>query len=311
MYNILVTGCGGDIGQSIGKILKSNLLFKNVVGADMNLDHAGIFIFDTCIQLPVCRSTIYLEKLKEAVEKFEIDIILPISEPELRFFAEKRIEKEIFGKVLITANIHAMNIGFDKLSTVNFLKESELPYPQTTIVAKLNEPQLPLILKSRNGSGSKSIFVVEDAEAFNFYKGRYPEFIAQELVGSIDEEYTCGLFRDRNNSVRQLIYRRKLTGGFSGFGTVVQNNDIEKVLYKIADKINLKGSINVQLRLTNKGPCVFEINPRFSSTVMFRHIMGFQDLIWSILDRLDQNIPDYTPPENGKNFYKGFNEYVD
>lgn len=51
---------------------------------------------------------------------------------------------------------------------------------------------------------------------------------------------------------------------------------------RIAEGLNLHGSMNVQLRLTDKGPRVFEINPRFSSTVLMRHRLGFSDVIWAI-----------------------------
>ena len=52
---------------------------------------------------------------------------------------------------------------------------------------------------------------------------------------------------------------------------------------QIAESLDLFGSINIQLRLVEKeGPMVFEINPRFSSTVGMRHMIGFSDLIWSI-----------------------------
>jgi len=44
--------------------------------------------------------------------------------------------------------------------------------------------------------------------------------------------------------------------------------------------------MNVQLRLTDVGPRVFEINPRFSSTVLMRHRMGFTDVLW-MLDELE------------------------
>lgn len=311
MYNILITGCGGDIGQSIGKVLKENPMFNRVIGCDMNLDNAGVFIFDNCFQISGCRSATYLNELKQAIENYRIDIVLPVSEPELRYFTEVEMGDEIFGKILITANAEAMKVGFDKLQTANFLESSGFPFPKTAIVSEINTPELPLILKSRNGSGSKSLFVVEDEEAFNFYRKRYPDFIAQELIGTVDEEYTCGVFRDRKGNVKTLSYKRKLTGGFSGFGEVVENKVIESLLIGIANRLNLRGSINVQLRMAEKGPCVFEINPRFSSTVMFRHMMGFQDLIWSILDRLEEDIPAYTPPKNGRKFYKGFNEYVD
>ena len=50
---VLVTGFGEDIGQSIGKILKSKPeLFSLVIGADLDQDHAGKFIFDSCFYNP-------------------------------------------------------------------------------------------------------------------------------------------------------------------------------------------------------------------------------------------------------------------
>ena len=43
-YNVLVTSCGGDIGQSIGKILKNlNCL---AFGWDISSNNASKFIYD-------------------------------------------------------------------------------------------------------------------------------------------------------------------------------------------------------------------------------------------------------------------------
>jgi len=95
-----------------------------------------------------------------------------------------------------------------------------------------------------------------------------------------------------------------LTGGYSGYGEVVENSEINNLLTSIAEKIQLVGSINIQLRLTINGPFVFEINPRFSSTVLFRHLLGFQDLLWSIQEINSEPISPYTTPEVGKKFYK-------
>jgi carbamoyl-phosphate synthase large subunit len=50
--------------------------------------------------------------------------------------------------------------------------------------------------------------------------------------------------------------------------------------------------------MTKKGPIIFEINPRFSSTVVFRHKLGFKDVQWAILDLFNElkekhlSIPD-------------------
>ena len=43
--NILVTGCGGDIGQSIGKMLLKSSFTKNLFGIDISDKNAAQFIY--------------------------------------------------------------------------------------------------------------------------------------------------------------------------------------------------------------------------------------------------------------------------
>ena len=74
--------------------------------------------------------------------------------------------------------------------------------------------------------------------------------------------------------------------------------------------LKLEGSINIQLRFRVDEPIIFEINPRFSSTILFRHLLGFKDLIWSIEDANNQQISNYIKPKKGAEFFKGFNEYI-
>jgi carbamoyl-phosphate synthase large subunit len=62
----------------------------------------------------------------------------------------------------------------------------------------------------------------------------------------------------------------------------VNDPQIEKACKLIADKINLLGSINIQLRKKDERVAIFEINPRFSSTDIFRSVFGFNDVLWSL-----------------------------
>jgi len=309
-YNILVTGCGGDIGQSIGKILKTSTLFNLVIGCDIHDEHAGIFIFDKTLIVSRCDSPSYIEDISDIINQFKIDLILPMSEPELRLLTEKKIDGDFLDKKMIAANLRSREIGFDKLETAYFLKNNHLPFPETSVISDMKPTRFPLIIKSRNGSGSKSLYKVDGWDEFAFYKKKVPDFIAQEFISDKNGEFTCGLFRSKNKEIRSIILKRKLVGGFSGYGEVVEDENITSVLHSIATHLDLNGSINVQLRHSEKGPCVFEINPRFSSTVMFRHMLGFNDLIWSVEDLLDISLSDYPRPVNGQKFYKGFNEFV-
>lgn len=311
MYNVLVTGAGGDIGQSVGKILKSTSLFDSIIGCDIHEEHAGKFIYDKVFKISKCSSDLYLYELVNIVNEMGIDIIIPVSESELRFLTQKGIDSWFLNKVLISSNLKAREIGFDKLRTIHFLKEENLPYPETEILSDIDKPKFPLVVKSRIGSGSKSIYKVNDFEKFNYLKNRIPDYLAQEYIGSSAGEFTCGLYRStQKDIIRSIIFERKLINGYTGFGKVIHDSRIIELLHSIAFGLDLRGSINIQLRFSGNDPLIFEINPRFSSTVLFRHMLGFKDLVWSLEDALNMPISDYIQPVIGSKFYKGYMEFV-
>jgi len=309
--NILVTGCGGDIGLSIGKILHEIDFVKEIYGCDISDHNAAKFVFNNFfIGLPVSDSN-YLKNLEKEVRQKDIDFIIPVSEHELRLFAKTEI-KSFISEKLIMASPTALEVGFDKLRTANFLLERGLPSPKTQILNQAGDESIfPVIAKSRTGSGSSKIELIENEDALLLIKKTNPDFIIQEYLDGTKGEFTCGLFRSKEGEIRSIIFKRELHGSYSGYGEVINNKNISLLLRQMAEELDLVGSINVQLRLTTKGPTVFEINPRFSSTVRFRELLGFEDVKWSIQDKLNLPIDGYSEVPDGKKFYKGFTEYVE
>ncbi len=309
--NVLVCGCGGDIGQSIGKILGGSDYINHLYGCDISENTAATFIYPNFIKGLPCTDREYLTSLIRLVEKYDIHLLIPVSEPELRFFSGQQLPETLGGAALLTPSAKAMTIGFDKMETASFLERENLPFPTTSLLSSAGSPdKYPVIIKPKSGSGSRDVTVAEDEETFIFLKKKHPDFILQEYIENVSGEYTCGLFRSRDGTIRTIIFRRELAGGFSTFGEVIQSEEIETLLHRIAKGLELTGSINVQLRMTKRGPVVFEINPRFSSTVRFRHLLGFKDLEWSVENKLNLQLSHYEPVVAGIKFYKGFNEYI-
>ncbi|NRF39195.1 ATP-grasp domain-containing protein [Pedobacter foliorum] len=309
--NILITGCGGDIGQSIGKILNESAYVNKLYGCDISEKNAAKFIFaNFFLGLPYTDDN-YLSNLEKIVAEKDIDIIIPISEPELRFFSKRNILDNVGKAKLLTASSKALETGFDKLKTADFLKNAGLPFPVTYDIALIEAPErYPVILKSKTGSGSSKVNIVDDYNSFLFIKNANPDYIVQEYLDGNKGEFTCGVFRSATGVIRTIILKRELMGGFSGYGEVIEDKDIERILVEIANQLDLIGSINVQLRVIEKGPVVFEINPRFSSTVRFRDMLGFEDVKWSIEDKCNLPLSEYNVNSVGKKFFKGFNEYI-
>jgi len=311
-FNILVTGCGGDIGQSIGKILLKSKYTKNLFGIDISNKNAAQFIYPNFSIGVIVTHPDYLQRLELFIDKHDIDLIIPIAEPELRFFSKQNILKTIGKAKMITASALALEIGFDKFKTAEFLKRENLPFPETFLAKSLKRiDNFPVILKSKTGSGSKDIHKINSIEEFLFHtKNTIDDYVVQEFISDEKGEFTCGVFRSSSKEIRTQIFKRELTSGYSGYGEVIENTNISNLLERIAVKLDLVGSINIQLRIKENQPKVFEINPRFSSTVLFRHLLGFEDLIWSIEDLLGYTLSDNRSNVVGRKFYKGFEEYI-
>jgi carbamoyl-phosphate synthase large subunit len=309
---ILVTGVAGDIGTGIGRILRGHDLVEKLVGCDIHGEHMGHHIFDFCEIVPRASSPGYLEALQALHETGRFDAIVVASEPELRFFNSLADQKIVGTLPLIMANQQSMTIGFDKLKTAEFVAGLGCPAPWTKRVADQSPTNYPCILKSRYGAGSKAVYIVKDQESAGLYKALFPDFVWQEYISDDDNEYTCGVYGCSDGQIRTIIFRRRLVGGMTGFAELVQNQAIESLCETVATALGLRGSINIQLRLSPRGPIIFEINPRFSSTVVFRHQMGFTDVLWALQEQVLGEQTSYRLLRPiGTKIYRTFGEVID
>ena len=182
--------------------------------------------------------------------------------------------------------------------------------PWTKNVQDGDPPEVPCILKDRWSWGSKSIVMIQDRDMARLYARYRPNALFQELLLPDEEEYTCGVFRSNIGQIATVAFKRALTGGYTGKAVVVQDESMQKLCTRVAEVLNLRGSINVQLRKTVQGPMLFEINPRFSSTVLFRELIGFRDVLWSLQDLLGEK-PDLTfSPPVGVRIYRVSTEKI-
>jgi len=284
MKRILVTAIGGDIGQSIAQCLKdyNDIL---IVGTDIHHRHAGRLYVDKFVTVPTAADNNYLDVIGEIIKTNKIDVLIPVNENEISTLINSETNFNMIhcGKNLI-------NIGFDKLATINSIASLGVDVPWT-IDADNNIPEyFPCIMKPRFNSGSKSIFFIQNIEEAQVFAKKFPSFVFQELLDPYQKEITVCVYRTKEGYIGSVQMERLLVGGLTGWAKIIKNEEIAKLVKLIADKWNLRGSLNIQLRLTEKGPMIFEVNPRFSSTVYMRHLLGFKDVIWSIEEFFGEEI---------------------
>ena len=280
MKSILITGIGGDIAQSVAKIIRQKSLDYQLIGTDTHNDHAGSLFVDNFFQLPFANEINYQTSFEDLLSLEKIDIVMPMTEPELAALAltiKKHTDID-----WVTAGEKVITAGLDKLATIDAIKKLGVLVPWTLAVKGGKPLAYPCILKNRFGSGSRAVFIVKDAIEASYLAERYPDAVYQELLEPADNEITCAVYRTRDGKTGVLQMLRRLAGGFTGWAKIINEQSIGDMCITIAEGLDLRGAMNIQLRMTSTGPRVFEINPRFSSTVLMRHLLGFSDVVWAL-----------------------------
>lgn len=305
---ILVTGANGDIANAIGRLIISEFPDSTLLGADLGDKWPGQHIFSEMHTLPRADDPAYIRALLKLAESLQLSCIIPCTEPELnKIISEWDTVCEL---PLLINEPEIIDTCLDKVKTMDWLNSIGVDTPFTTILSDAQEKDLPLFTKPRSGSGSRNLQVIHTVEYLTLYKKEKSKLnlIAQKLLEPHLGEYTCAVFK-YGDDVKTLIMRRWLSGGLTSRMIVENVPNIEITLQTIAKSLPNIAVINIQLRLTDSGPVVFEINPRLSSTVMMRHKIGFTDLKWWLGALNGESQKAYNPPI-GYRVYRTYDEVI-
>lgn len=290
MTTVLLTGIGGDIAQGLAVILRESRPDWRLLGADIHDRHGGSLFVDRLLRAPRVDDPGYDGWLAQTVAGHDVSLVVPGSEAELIHLAAAGHTRAA-GAPLVMANAEAVAVGADKLRTARFLGSIGVPAPWTIPAEEIAaSTPFPCVFKARRGAGSKTVFICEGPADVEYHRARHSAAVLQELLLPADREVTCAVFRDRRGRTAVMPLLRTLVGGFTGWAEVIDDGAVIAQCTRVADALQLRGAVNLQMRLTTEGPRIFEMNPRFSSTVLMRHRLGFQDLLWSIEDLAGRDV---------------------
>jgi len=308
--NILVTGVGSEVGQGIIKALRLSKYKCNIVGCDANPDSAGFFMSDSHYVIPMASSKDYLDNVIKICKNRSINLIFPGIDQELKILSKNRSLFKNINAVLIVQPEKLLDTFSSKYNTYQFLKDNGILVPETVLVnSKMNVKKIidklkfPIILKQDISHGSKGMYMASNKEDLNLYLqlAKNKKYVIQQYLPDDDEEYTCAVFNcKRLKEPYVIIFKRKLVEGVSGIAEVIFDEDIMSVCKKVAKYSDLEGAINIQLRKFKNMPFIFEINPRYSSTVGFRANCGFNDIEMAVDYFLFGKIPAKPAIQNKK-----------
>ncbi len=289
--SILITAVNGDIGSGAVRALRSEA--GRLIGCDAGPYCPVMELLDGFCMVPLAaQKENYIEHINRIIKEEKIDFVLPISEPEIEVINSRRSEIHVNPNGLLMNNPIIVETFLDKLATADYLNTLGIKVPKTMKLESFDSQfDFPVIVKSRKGCGSKKNWLIknnkdleqlrsESDESIIDQKSIDQDCIAQECIGSMEEEFTTGVFCD-GQKTESITFRRKLGyGGLSIEAVCEKIPFLEEMAKEIAKKTGLVGSINIQTRKKGDIYIPFEINPRLSSTLMFRKKFGFDDAVW-------------------------------
>ncbi len=291
MRKILVTAISGDVSNGILKILRET--GDEIYGCDINDYPVGMDKVKQFWKSDLALSPEYIENLILKCKELGITHLIPVNEEEIKVISSHANMFCNAGIKVVINHPYILDTFFDKYSTYEYLRGLDgISVPRTYQYDSFKEDGKRYVVKLRKSCGSKFLETISKKQELEHFGINLKECIVQEYLGDAQEEYTVGVFSD-GDRVAVIVFRRKLSHGYTSFVEIIQDEGIEREAGIIAKSLNLRGYINIQLRKQDGRNYIFEINPRISGTVVFRHQLGFSDVVWW-LDMLDgAKMPDY------------------
>jgi carbamoyl-phosphate synthase large subunit len=296
-FNIAVTGVGGGVGQSVLKSLNDSNY--HVIGLDGEFLGAGLYAVPDAYKIPYANAGNYIEELLKICEMEKCHLLFPGLDAELSILSKNREKFKAIGTHVVVSDNDVIEVSDNKMQTYQRLTAAGIHVPLTFSLDDFNIDKLnfPFIIKQKiGGARSKNVFLIKDENGFrNFIsnpENKPAQFVAQEYVNG--DEYTCGTINMNNECMGVIVMRRILRDGDTYKCFVEKNELIEETVRKVMDELKPHGACNVQLRLKDGIPFVFEINARCSGTTASRTLCGFNEPLMIADYILQGKTPSFT-----------------
>lgn len=280
MYNIAITGVGGGVGQSILKSLADT--DYNLIALDGELLGAGLYSTETAYLIPYAKDSNYINKLLDICKNEKIALLFPGLDAELMPLSLNVDAFEAIGTIVVVSRPEVVEISDNKQKTFDELIKAgvNVPFTASAIGFNPSENNFPLILKQKvGGARSKNVYVIKNVSEWNATVEKIGDYLSDFIVMEYIEgdEYTCGTINLDDSCKGVIIMRRILRDGDTHKCFTEKNEVIEKEVRLVVETIKPFGACNIQLRMKNGKPYVFEINARCSGTTAARTLSGFNE----------------------------------
>ncbi|MDO8555689.1 MAG: ATP-grasp domain-containing protein [Nanoarchaeota archaeon] len=271
-FTLLITSSGSVTAQGVIKGLKQQQEFEyRVIMADMNEKNAGRYFGDQFYKVPSAKEANYIDILLDICKKEQVNVLVPIYDPELLKVAENKQRFKDIGCTAIISSPETIRTCNDKYQTYQFFKKIGIDTPETHPAEDILSGKVtityPAFGKPARGMAAIGTITLQNEEELKKWAPTVEEPLVQELTKGT--EFSVDTLADLNGQVIEVVPRTRdeTRHGASTKGITTKDQEIITKAKYIAEQLHIQGPCNIQCFRTKDNILkFFEINPRFSAT---------------------------------------------
>ncbi len=285
--NFLVTAIGSMSAEAvIGAIRAASA--GAVVGCDTNPRGwlATASLVDAFVQVPMARDAAgYLEALDVICTNHRIDLIIPLTDPEVDVLAANWREDAGRGAVAAISAPRSVARCRDKWLLHETLRSHPIGRIIPTVLlgaADRGVIGFPAIAKPRRGRSSEGVVRVTCNAQLDYLRhgDLYSDYVLQPFIQG--DVYTVDVVRQPERREVAAVARRELIRSVNGAGLTVEvapNPPLEAAAKDLAIALDLRGCVNLEFIRHGDEYLLMDVNPRFSAGVAFTQAAGYEPVV--------------------------------
>ncbi len=253
-----------SVGQRVDIVRAFRAAGAIALGVDADPLAPALYHCDRHVIVPRIADPAYVPTLAALRAEHEVGLVVPLNDLDFPVLARER--EQLAPALVLLPDAEASARMSDKLEAHRFFVEHGIPSPRSWAPEEVPEDaRYPVLLKAREGFGSRNIHRAGDPEELAFFL-QYtdvPSFVQEVCLG---EEFSIDVFSDLEGRCLNAIPRTMVLskGGESIKGVSLMDRELIEHGARVAEVVGVKGPANVQCFREPDGSLpITDVNTRF------------------------------------------------
>lgn len=285
---VLITSIGTTTAVNLYKLLKETY---QIVATDVNPYGytSGSMLVDEFVQVPYACDPNYIKVIKDVVENYKIDVVIPINDIEIKSIVSSSI---CIHATVLVPSLDIVTFFDDKLQSSISLSKKGIAIGEI-VTTNSDHIKTKVIQRQKYSVGSKGIAVYNSRQEVSSYLcSSYDEesFFIQEYIDGV--EYTIDVACDGVGTPFLIIPRRRLEvkDGVASKVVIEKDDDLICIVKKIYSLFKIPYFSNIQFVKKGDKYYFIELNYRYGGMSIASAMASF-NYVKFVIDHIVKSKP--------------------